>query len=192
MSTNCYLAYSKISRKGILIDPAVYDEEVAGYIADSGIDVKYTVNTHGHADHIAGNAAFSYPVLIHELDEPCLRDPIASLAFSAEVEVERSEAARFLCDGDVVDVDGLCFEAIFTPGHSPGGICLRCGSVLFSGDTLFYEGIGRSDLPGGDHETLIRSIKEKLMILPDDVVVYPGHGPETTIGHERRFNPFLG
>lgn len=90
-------------------------------------------------------------------------------------------------DGDVIDLGGAEFRVIHTPGHSPGGICALCGDVLFSGDTLFREGIGRTDIPGGDHEALVSSIREKLFVLPDEVKVYPGHGPETTIGHEKRF-----
>jgi len=152
LSTNCYLAYNKKSRKGILIDPAVYDTEVSEYIADNGIEISYTLNTHGHADHIAGNAGFDFPILIHELDELCLRDPMKSLAFFAGEKVPVSKAYRLLKDGDTIDLDGLEFEVIHTPGHTPGGISVKCGNILFSGDTLFFEGIGRSDCPGGDHD----------------------------------------
>ena len=175
----------------MLIDPAACDPEIKRSIKAGGIDVLCTLNTHGHADHIAGDAAFGYPVYIHELDEPCLSDARRNLSFMTGSDVMPPVTGKLLRDGDIIDIGGIRFEVIHTPGHTPGGICLRCGDVLFSGDTLFYEGVGRTDAPGGDHEALIRSIRERLMALPDTVRVFPGHGPETTIGHERRCNGFL-
>ena len=174
LATNCYLVWDSASQKGILIDPACHDESIDEYVRENGIDVLYILNTHGHPDHVMGNAYFGYPALIHRLDEGAI-----------------SEAERLLEDGELISLGGFELKVIHTPGHSPGGVSILCDDMLFSGDTLFYEGIGRADLFGGDHEQLLKSIKEKLLTLPDNVRVYPGHGPETTIGHEKKNNPFL-
>ncbi|MEA3489688.1 MAG: MBL fold metallo-hydrolase [Candidatus Omnitrophota bacterium] len=191
LSTNCYLAYGENTRKGILIDPGAYDPEIAELIKNEGVDMICILNTHGHADHIMGDAAFGFPVMIHELDEPCLRDPARNLSFMIDGSMPPVRVGKILKDGDIIDIAGLQMEVIHTPGHTPGSISVRHKDILFSGDTLFFEGIGRTDIPGGDHETLVKSIKERLLTLPDDLRVFPGHGPETTIGHERRSNPFL-
>ncbi|MGB2600138.1 MAG: MBL fold metallo-hydrolase [Candidatus Omnitrophota bacterium] len=191
LETNCYVIHERSSLKGLLIDPGVYDPDVVKYIRDNNIDVLYTLNTHGHADHIFGDSGFGYPVLIHELDEPYLRDGEKNLAGWLNEVMKPVKTERLLKDGDDVVVGSLIFEVMHTPGHTPGGISVKLDSFLFSGDTLFFEGVGRTDCPGGDHEALFRSINEKLMALPDFVRVFPGHGPETTIGHERKSNPFL-
>ncbi|MBU0570854.1 MAG: MBL fold metallo-hydrolase [Candidatus Omnitrophica bacterium] len=191
LATNCYLVYEKRSHKGILIDPGDFIRGINEYIKKAGVEVVATVNTHGHADHIMGDAEFGFLVMIHELDGPYLNDSSKNLSFMGCRAVREVHPGRFLKDGDVIDMGGLKLEVIHTPGHTPGGISLRCGNILFSGDTLFFEGVGRTDCPGGDYDMLMRSINEKLMVLPDDVKVLPGHGPETTIGHERRSNPFL-
>jgi len=175
LATNCYLVFDPGSSKGVLIDPGMFDEEIAGYIEKEKIEVLWTVNTHGHADHTSGNDHFGFPVLMH-------KNSMARGHLQAE---------RFLSDGDTIEFGDFKLKTIYTPGHTPGGISLRCGNILFSGDTLFYEGVGRTDRPEGDTGALLRSIKEKLMTLPDEVRVFPGHGPETTIGHERQFNPFI-
>ena len=149
------------------------------------------INTHGHADHVMGDAAFGFPVLIHEADAACLNDPVRSLSFLSGQKMDTPEVKKYVADGDIIKMGDIDLEILHTPGHTPGGISIKCGDVLFSGDTLFFESVGRTDLPGGDHRALISGIKEKLMTLPDDVTVYPGHGPETTIGHERKYNEFL-
>ncbi len=176
LATNCYVVSGDSSRKGVLIDPGTFVKAAADYINARGIEIIATLNTHGDPDHVAGNAEFGYPVYIHELDAPYLSSPLP---------------AKLLKDGDVIDLGDFQMEIIHTPGHTPGGISLRCDGVLFSGDTLFFEGVGRTDRPGGDREAIVRSIREKLMSLPNSVRVYPGHGPETTIEHEKRNNPFL-
>lgn len=175
----------------MLIDPGAHDPAVTSSIKDERLRVVCTLNTHGHADHITGNAGFGFPVFIHELDAPCLADPMRSLAFFAGVQVKPVKASGTLKDGDIVKIGAKKIEVIHTPGHTPGSVSFKCGDMIFSGDTLFHEGVGRTDLPGGSQDALMMSITEKLMIYPDDTKVFPGHGPQTTIGHERRNNSFI-
>ncbi len=191
LSTNCYLIYEKISRKALLIDPGEYVPDIAEYIKAEDLKDVHILNTHGHADHIRGNVAFGFPVMIHELDASCLHSSLKNLSFFSDSAVSPVKAERLLKDGDIIRLGEVILEIIHTPGHTPGGISVKCQNILFSGDTLFFEGVGRTDLPGGDQKALVAAIKEKLFALPDFVRVFPGHGPETTIGHEKRNNPFL-
>ena len=160
------------------------------------VEIELIVNTHGHWDHIADNALLQQrslaTIAIHRLDEPRIIDP-KPVFFQLPFEVPPTKAGRYLEAGDILKVGGLRFEVLFTPGHTEGGICLyeRSHKVLFSGDTLFAGSVGRVDLPGGNWDTLVRSIQKELLALPDEVTVYPGHGPSTTIGRERVKNPFL-
>ncbi|MFH1837661.1 MAG: MBL fold metallo-hydrolase [Candidatus Omnitrophota bacterium] len=191
IETNCYVAHDEVSKKGVLIDPGEYGAAVKKYIETEGLDILWTINTHGHADHILGNKKFGYPVMIHALDEPFLNDPSLNLSSFYKEEHEVFSAGSFLEDGTVIGIGAFDLKVIHTPGHTPGSVSIICGDMLFSGDTLFFDGVGRTDLPGGDQNALFRSIREKLMTLNDHVKVFPGHGPETTIGHERKNNPFL-
>jgi glyoxylase-like metal-dependent hydrolase (beta-lactamase superfamily II) len=163
-----------------------------------GLSVPLIVVTHAHIDHVDAlrtvkektNAQFA----IHKAEKGLLSTAppmgiLASLGIGAFKPYPQPD--RLLEDGDRIDIGDLHFEVLHTPGHSPGGICLLGQGIVFSGDTLFNYGIGRTDFSGGSYELLIRSIREKLMVLPDETVVYPGHGPATTIGDERRGNPFL-
>lgn len=185
LATNCYIVSETVSGKGIIIDPGAHDARIGEHIKSTGVDILNIVNTHGHADHIAGNAELGFPVMIHALDALCLSDPARNLSMFSGEDCSPVTAVRTLEDGDRIAVGGLELEVIHTPGHTPGGISLRCGDILFSGDTLFFEGVGRTDLPGGDTARLAKSIRERLLTLPDHVIVYPGHGPATTIGHEK-------
>ena len=200
--TNCYIAAcpprslgDESTRDALIIDPG--DE--AHLISDAayGLDVNVIgiVNTHGHADHIGSNAAlkgeFDCPIMIHESDAPMLTDPQANLSASLGSGIISCPADRLLKEGDEIAVGGLTFRVIHTPGHTPGGICLLGEGVLFSGDTLFMDGVGRTDFPGGSQKQLLDSIRDKLLVLPDDTIIYPGHGPETTIGREKIENPWL-
>ena len=194
LQTNCYLVYDGVTMEGIVLDPGWHDEGMIKAVLDTKVILRYVVNTHGHADHIAGNADFSAPIVIHRLDETYLQDPVKNLSYFSGCSVQTPPSGRIVEDGDLLTVGGLSFEVLHTPGHTPGGISLKCRDNVFSGDTLFCDGIGRTDLPGGDQDTILKSIDEKLMSLPDDVKVFPGHGPSTTIGEARRFmrKEFLG
>lgn len=178
LETNCYLAYSKNDKAGFLIDPGAFDKKIKHAIENKGINVEAIINTHGHTDHTAGDWKFGYPVYIHRLDKEFLKNPTGNLS-------------RFLKDKDIIGEGDLSFEVIHTPGHTPGGISLKSGNKIFTGDTLFRESIGRADFPYSDEKTLLDSIRKRIMAFPDDTEVLPGHGPRTTIGHERKNNPFL-
>lgn len=176
--------------EGVLIDPAVYDDSIVLFIKKHKIAVNFIINTHGHFDHIGGNKYFGYPILIHEDDKQCLNDPLRNLGFAEGGDSVEPNIKRLLKDKDEIKIKNISFKVIHTPGHTPGSICLECGKIIFTGDTLFNEGVGRTDIPYADDNDLKKSLK-KLMVYSDDAVCYPGHGPSTTIGHERRCNPFI-
>ena len=180
----------------MIIDPGDEAKRILNEVKNLGLDIKIIALTHGHIDHIGAlkeiKEATGAQVAIHSDDVGALKDRFLSIFLGIR---HRSPPPpdRLLNDGDVISVGELKFTVIYTPGHTQGSICLLGEGVLFSGDTLFNYGVGRSDLPGsgGNHEQLIESIKKRLLVLGDDIKVYPGHGPETTIGTERRGNPFL-
>lgn len=189
--TNCYLVHDKTSKEGLLIDPGAYVPEISEYIERHRLKILYTLNTHGHPDHTMADARFGFPVMIHKLDEPYLREPHIDLSYYGGDTSGAIKVKKRLADGDIIKLGNAEFKVIHTPGHTPGSISILHDDVLFSGDTLFFEGIGRTDRPGGDPQAILRSIYDKLFCLPDSVTVLTGHGPETTIGHEKRENPFL-
>jgi hydroxyacylglutathione hydrolase len=196
-AANCYIVGSSATRRGIIIDPGAEADTILRTVQETGLSISLVVITHAHIDHVGAlrevqqktGAQFA----IHEAERGLsLSAPIrmlTSLGISPVKSPPRPD--RLLKDGDHIDVGDLHFEVLYTPGHSSGGICLSGHGVVFSGDTLFNLGIGRTDFPGMSHERLMKSIREKLMVLPDETIVYPGHGPPTTIGDERRGNPFL-
>jgi hydroxyacylglutathione hydrolase len=193
LGTNCYIAGDETTKQGIIIDPGDEPGTIMAAVSRLGLKIETIVLTHGHPDHTAALADVKKEtgakIAIHADDADILKDRMLS-AFLGMPHKAMPLPDRLLEDGDIISTGRLNFTVIHTPGHTPGGICLYGEGVLFSGDTLFQEGIGRADL-GGDYDELINSIRRKLMTLDDKIVVYPGHGPQTTIGYERRRNPFL-
>jgi len=182
--TNCYILSDDNTHEAIIIDPG-FDtnrdqKKILDQISSQRLRVKLIINTHGHPDHTSGNKATknatNAPIAIHEHDAPTLNDPPPD---------------KILHDGDLIQTGRVTLRVLHTPGHSRGSISLLGNNVVFCGDTLFAGSIGRFDLPGGSGRELMHSLRNRLLILPDHVKVYPGHGPATTIGEERRNNPFL-
>ena len=193
IQTNCYLIWSQ-AEAGV-IDPGGAADEVIRMIERRGLKLKWILNTHGHADHIAGNGQlqqrYPAPILIHPADREMLTSPMANLSAFIGAPVSSPDAGATVKQGDVLELGGEKIQVIETPGHTQGGISLYIPGLLFAGDTLFLESIGRTDLPGGNHRQLLNSIRERLFVLPTETVVFPGHGPSTSIGHEMAMNPFL-
>ena len=193
-ASNCYIIGSESNKEGVIIDPGAEAEEILKNVKDLGLDIKLIILTHGHIDHIGAlkevNEATGAEVAIHTDEAKSLPKQSLSKVFGLSYPPPPSPD-RLLKGGDSIDIGDLHLLVLHTPGHSSGGICLLGEGVVFSGDTLFNYGIGRSDLPGGSYSQLMNSIHTKLMILPDNTIVCPGHGPDTTIGTERQGNPFL-
>lgn len=189
---NCYVVYDR--DEAVIIDPGGPSEAILAFLAENDLKVLAIINTHGHADHIAGNAWFvektGAPLLIHEEDERYLSDPKLHLGPQIYLDVPDSKADRLLSDGDLLQVGEETLMVMHTPGHSGGGISLLGPGFVLSGDTLFKESIGRFDFPESSEVDLGRSLK-RLTELSPETIVYPGHGPSSTIAHELKNNPFL-
>lgn len=195
-AANCYLVICRQTGQAAVIDPGGEPERILAAIEKQGAKVQYIINTHGHADHIAANAAVKKatgaPILVHAQDAGYLTDTKKSLLLYLGQDQAGPPADRLLREGDIIAVgQDITLEVLHTPGHTPGGISLKGEGLVFTGDTLFAGSIGRTDFPGGSFSTLINSIRDKLLPLEDATRVYPGHGPESTIGAERATNPFL-
>jgi len=195
LMANCIILGCEKTREAAVIDPGDETERILLSLKESKLILKYIINTHGHFDHVGGNKklkeATGADILIHFLDAPML-SRLSSDATLFGCSAENSPPPdRTLEDNDIISFGEIRLKVIHTPGHSPGGISLYIDDKLFVGDTLFARSIGRSDLPGGDFNTLISSIKNRLFELGDDVKVFPGHGPNTTIGREKLSNPFV-
>ena len=186
----------------IIIDPGAEGDALLKVIEKHNLTPKFIVNTHGHSDHIAANSLLKerFPELeicIHPEDARMLRSIIKNLSLFFGRRVRSPRAERLLEEGDTLEIKGGSFKVLHIPGHTKGGIALlhqaeqNDPAIIFSGDTLFAGGIGRTDFPSGSQKLLIKAIKEKIMTLPDETIVYPGHGPPTTVGQERSNNPFL-
>ena len=193
--TNCYILTPDSSIQAIVIDPADEPDVILDAIAEKGLDVKYIILTHGHWDHF-GAAKYiaektGAKIGIHKLDKKALSDSDLSMAFIFVDHLDEVKPDMELSDGQVLKLGDLDAIIIHTPGHTPGGISILIDDCLFTGDLIFKGSVGRTDLTGGSYETLLNSVKEKVLVLPDRIKIYPGHGPATTIGNERRQNPFL-
>ena len=195
LGTNCYIAYCENTKKAVVIDPGGDASRIMAAINREGLTVEAIINTHGHADHVMANIkvkeATGAPLWIHSADADMLGSGSRNLSAYLGGSVSCGTPDRLLAEGDILPVGDFTLKVLHTPGHTPGGISLLADKEVFVGDTLFAESIGRTDFPGGSYSQLIQSIKTKLMTLDDDVKAYPGHGPATTIGWERRQNPFI-
>ncbi len=192
---NVYIVGWKASGECMVVDAGAEAERILHEVELLGLKVKLIVNTHGHGDHTAAVAgiqeATSAPFAIHEADVPLLKGSASWISQAIADYQPPPDPDRLLSEGDTVEVGGLSFSVLETPGHTPGGISLYGHGVVLTGDTLFQGSIGRYDLPGGDGRQLLESISAKLLTLPEETVVLPGHGMESTIGEEKRSNPFL-
>ena len=197
---NTYLLYDD-TKEAVLIDPGCYEkyerEELSSFVAKEGLKLKFLLNTHCHIDHVLGNQwaknTFQIPLIMHEADLPVLASIPSYASNYGFQQYEASQPDRFVDEGDAISFGESRLSIRFVPGHAPGHIVFisEADGFCIAGDTLFSGSIGRTDLPGGDHETLLSAIQEKLYTLADDMVVYPGHGPSTTIGKEKSTNPFV-
>ncbi|HHT9120564.1 MAG TPA: MBL fold metallo-hydrolase [Candidatus Hypogeohydataceae bacterium YC41] len=206
LDVNCYIL-SDESDEAIVIDPGGDANKIIRFIEKHNLLPRYLINTHGHGDHIGGSKVLKehFPemkICIHKKEEEMLTNPFKNLSAlggfeSKDFIVKSPPADMVLEEGDKITLGKIELEVLHTPGHTPGGICLLSRSkdnqpdILFSGDSLFQGSIGRTDFPGGDHKALIKSLKEKILTLKEDTIVYPGHGPSTTISYEKRNNPYL-
>ena len=197
-ASNCFIVGSETAKKGMIIDPGADGKTILNTVRELGLSVVLIVATHNHIDHVGAlrqvKDATGADYAVHEADVegtmPAVFGRMLGVVVGGSLK-SPPKPGRLLHGGDTIEIGDLRFEVLHTPGHSPGGISLLGHGVVFSGDTLFNLGIGRTDLQGGDYTTLIHSIITRLMVLPDDTIVYPGHGPQTTIGAEKKWNPFL-
>ena len=193
-----YIIGCKDTKEGLVIDPADDSDRIISVCNENGINIKYIVNTHSHIDHSMGNADMvaktGAKIIIHEDEEDLLIDQPSFLAsmFGGEISPPADITVR---EGDSIDIGNLSLNVILTPGHSPGGITLHLNGHLFTGDTLFVGGVGRTDIPGSSWPLLLHSIQTKILTFPDDTIILPGHNygyaPTSTVGNEKEFNPFV-
>lgn len=195
LENNTYVIRPDSEETVIVVDPGLGSETVLETVLNSGYRITAVINTHAHLDHISQNRAFIEAhgalLMLHPDDGPLMQTMPAQAAWMNVPLPDLPEPSVGLCDGMVLPVGTDSLTVIHTPGHSPGHISLLGPGWAIVGDVLFAGSVGRTDLPGGDHDILLRSIRERLLTLPDDTVVYPGHGPATTVGRERRLNPYL-
>lgn len=197
LACNCYIVGDPETHKAIVIDPGDDADELAASISEREVVVTAIVATHAHFDHVLAAERLreltGAPFYLHDADRPLLDWLQESGRVFLGIDVgEPPEVDTAAAEGDRIEAGAVALEVVHTPGHSPGSISLVSEEAVFSGDTLFAGSVGRTDLPGGDTDQLVKAVKGKLFALDDDLPVYPGHGPATTLGEERRFNPFVG
>jgi glyoxylase-like metal-dependent hydrolase (beta-lactamase superfamily II) len=197
LEVNCYLLWDAVTLDAFIIDPGGDADRILQKVAEKGLNVKYIINTHGHFDHVGANApltkALGAPVAIHMEDEGLLKEaPEQGILYGVRIE-EAGKAQTHLKQGLELKAGRVTLKVIHTPGHTKGGVSLfsEDDGIVFTGDTLFRGGIGRTDFEGGSMDEIMDSIKNKLLRLPDPVRVFPGHGPSSTIGREKAENPFV-
>lgn len=195
MDANCYIIGCEEKRVAAVVDPGAEGKRILARLEELKLKCRYIILTHGHVDHIGAlnevREATGAEVLMHKNDAAMLTNPAHNLSLFMGSPVKCKQADRFLGDGEQLKVGQVNLQIFHTPGHTPGGICIQAGNSLITGDTLFAGSVGRSDFPGGNHNVMIESIKTKLLQYPDETKVYPGHGPASTIGLEKKHNPFL-
>lgn len=195
LQANCYLFACDITKKGVLIDPGDGAAELLRWIEKFGVEIEYILLTHGHMDHIGAveelRGRLKAKVAIHQADAEMLINSQANLSSAFSMPIVNGAADVLLTDGQIITIGQERIQVLATPGHTTGGVCYLTSAGLFSGDTLFSGAVGRTDFPGGSHAQLIKSIKEKLFVLPDETTIYPGHGLISTIGLEKKDNPFF-
>ncbi len=197
--SNCYILSCERTNEAIVVDPGGEGERILEAINRQKLRVKAIVNTHGHIDHVSGLSvlapALSVPVLMHKDDLPIYNNLSTQAAMFSVPAPTGVKIDQFIEAGDKIEFGDIACEVIHTPGHSPGGISIlfrgESPQIILSGDTLFMGSIGRTDLFGGDYDAIMKSLRNVYLQLPDETVVYPGHGDKTTIGFEKRYNPFL-
>ena len=191
---NCFIVGCEDTQEAVVIDPGDEADRILMSLAESKLKLKYILNTHGHFDHVAANKKMKdvtgADVIIHALDAPMLSQISASASMWGLAADDSPPPDRTVAEGDMINFGNLSLKVIYTPGHTQGGISFYADGCVFVGDTLFAGSIGRTDFEGGNLETLLASIREKLFRLADDTRVLTGHGPETTIGSEKQYNPF--
>ena len=195
VQANTYLVYDE-TKDGFVVDPGAYNAQLNQMIEQEGINLKYIVLTHGHADHIGGVESVlklcpDAKIIAHRLEEEMLTKPELNISVEIYGKPIVIKTDIFVDDMDSVKCGNMELVFMHTPGHSVGGMCILCDGCIFSGDTLFRASIGRTDFEGGSFPQIVKSIKENLFVFPDNTLVYPGHMSETTIGYEKEYNPFV-
>ncbi len=192
---NTFLVWNAETMRGVVVDPGAEGDRLLSRIEKIGFTPEAILLTHGHSDHIGAvgaiKAAFDVPIYIGEGEEELLTDPAKNLSAAFGLNITSPPADHLLKEGDKVDVAGFSFSILATPGHSPASICYLHEKTMFCGDVVFMGSIGRTDLPGCNHNLLMQSLSEKILPLDNEIFLYPGHGPATTVGRERLTNPFL-